>query len=190
MNKKMKFMPVLLAGLLLNTYCASTSANRKSGDADTLEESEYAVAVLHPTQGSQVKGVVRFIDQGNNLRIVARLEGLTPGLEQGFHIHQEGDCRSPDGKSAGGHYNPGDHPHALPPTTSRHAGDLGNVIADGQGVANYEITVSNLTIARAKNPVLGRGVIVHSEADDGGQPTGNAGARMACGVIGLASPEE
>lgn len=147
-----------------------------------------AVAVLHPTAGNRVSGVVRFSEAGGRVTVIADVHGFAPGTEHGFHIHQFGDMTAADGTSAGGHYNPEGHPHALPPATPRHAGDLGNLVADAQGNAHLEITVDDLTIAGAKNPILGRGVIVHAQPDDGGQPTGNAGARVAGGVIGVSKP--
>jgi Cu-Zn family superoxide dismutase len=90
--------------------------------------------------------------------------------------------------SAGGHYNPENHQHGLPETEMRHAGDLGNLEADSEGKATLERTVSNISIAGMKNPIIGRGVIVHAKVDDGGQPVGNAGGRIGCGVIGVANP--
>jgi len=147
-----------------------------------------AVAVLHPTAGQKCHGVVRFTEAGDSVKVVADVEGLTPGQKHAFHIHQYGDCSSPDGMSAGGHYNPEGHQHGLPDAESRHAGDLGNLQADDQGKAHYEITVSNITIMGTKNPIIGRGVIVHAKVDDGSQPVGNAGGRIACGVIGIAYP--
>jgi Cu-Zn family superoxide dismutase len=146
----------------------------------------HAVAVLHPTAGQQCHGVVRFTQGDESLKVVADLEGLTPGQKHAFHIHQYGDCSAPDAMSAGGHYNPEDHQHGLPDNEIRHAGDLGNVQADDQGKAHYEITVTNISIVGLKNPIIGRGVIVHAKVDDGSQPVGNAGARIACGVIGIA----
>jgi Cu-Zn family superoxide dismutase len=146
------------------------------------------VAVLHPTAGNQCHGLVRFIQDGELVKVVADFEGLTPGQKHAFHIHQYGDCSSPDGMSAGGHYNPEGHQHGLPDTESRHAGDLGNVQADEQGKAHYELMIKNVSIMGTRNPILGRGVIVHAKVDDGGQPVGNAGARIACGVIGVANP--
>ena len=69
--------------------------------------------------------------------------------------------------SAGGHYNPESHPHGLPESDTRHAGDLGNLQADNDGKVHYEITVSNISVAGTKNPIIGRGVIVHAKPDDG-----------------------
>lgn len=147
-----------------------------------------AIAVLHPTAGQHCHGIVRFTQEGDSVKVVADLEGLNPGQKHAFHIHQYGDCSSPDGMSAGGHYNPEGHQHGLPDAQNRHAGDLGNVQADNDGKAHYEITVDNVSIMGHMNPILGRGVIVHAKVDDGGQPVGNAGARIACGVIGVANP--
>ncbi len=148
-----------------------------------------AVAILHPTAEHQTHGVVHFIQRGDSVKVVADIEGLLPGKKHAFHIHQFGDCSAPDGMSAGGHYNPEGHQHGLPENENRHAGDLGNIQANDQGKAHYEITVNNLSITGTKNPILGRAVIVHAKVDDGSQPVGNAGGRIACGVVGVASPK-
>ncbi len=144
------------------------------------------VAVMLPTAGNKCSGVVRFMQDGHKVKIVAELEGLSPNQLHAMHIHEFGDATSSDGTSAGGHYNPEGHDHALPEKDVRHAGDLGNVKANANGEARYEIVVENITLAGMHNPIIGRGVIVHAKPDDGGQPTGNAGGRIACGVIGIA----
>ena len=171
-------------------WAAALPSSAFAGDAGGLSELKQAVAVMHPTANNKCHGVVHFTQEGETVKVVADLEGLNPGQKHAFHIHQFGDCSSADGMSAGGHYNPEGHQHGLPDSPSHHAGDLGNVTADADGKAHYEITVSNVTIAGAKNPILGRGVIVHAKVDDGGQPVGNAGGRIACGVIGVANPGE
>ena len=147
-----------------------------------------AVAVLHATAGQHCHGIVRFTQEGESVKVVADIEGLMPGQKHAFHVHQYGDCSAPDAISAGGHYNPEGHQHGLPETENRHAGDLGNIQADDQGKAHYEITVTNISVSGSKNPIVGRSVIVHAKVDDGSQPTGNAGGRIACGVIGFANP--
>lgn len=149
-----------------------------------------AVAVIHPTAGQQCHGIVRFKQDGDSVKVVADLQGLTSRQKHAFHIHQFGDCSAPDAMSAGGHYNPEGHQHGLPDTQNRHAGDLGNVQADDQGNAHYEITIDNVSVSGQKNPIIGRAVIVHAKVDDGGQPVGNAGSRIGCGVIGIASPKK
>ena len=146
-----------------------------------------AVAVLAPTEGSTVHGVVRFHENDDEtVTITASFDGLEPGQQHAIHIHEFGDCTDLHGKSAGGHYNPEGRPHGLPSSPERHAGDLGNLQADDTGHAELELTVDNLSIAGVRNPILGRAVIVHMKPDDGGQPTGNAGGRAACGAIGIA----
>lgn len=144
-----------------------------------------AVAVLLSTDGNHAKGVVHLRADGDKLVVSADLEGLSPGQKHGFHIHEFGDCSKPDGSGAGGHFNPGGHAHGLADHAERHAGDLGNISADAKGQAHYEVTVPGVSLF-GKDGILGRGLIVHAKVDDGGQPTGNAGGRIACGTIGLA----
>lgn len=181
--RNMKLHMGIRTGLILSIISTVAWADHHLAGGPT-----EAVAVLSPTQGNKVKGVVKFTQQGDSVKVVATIEGLTPGQKHAMHIHANGDCSSTDGSSAGGHYNPENHPHALPEKDMRHAGDLGNVQADQSGKAKYEITVKNITIMGGKNPIAGRGVIVHAKADDGGQPSGNAGGRIACGVVGVITP--
>ncbi|MGW8186068.1 MAG: superoxide dismutase family protein [Desulfobacterales bacterium] len=144
-----------------------------------------AVAVLHPTQGNDVSGTVTFSQINNSVKVEADLKGLSPG-KHGFHIHSFGDCSAPDGKSAGGHYNPTGQPHAGPDEQKRHMGDLGNIEADNSENAHYQRVDSHLVLSGPRT-IIGRGVIVHGGADDlKSQPSGAAGPRVACGVIGIA----
>jgi len=144
-----------------------------------------AVAVLHPTEGNNVTGTVYFNRTQKGIKITADVKGLSPG-KHGFHIHAFGDCTAPDGTSAGGHFNPENQPHAGPDQAKRHVGDLGNIEADNSGNAHYERTDSHLKFD-GRDSIIGRGVIVHAGEDDlVSQPSGNAGPRVACGVIGIA----
>lgn len=146
-----------------------------------------AVAVLHPTTGNQARGTVMFTRVGDGVKVVADITGLSPG-EHGFHIHELGDCTAFDGKSAGGHFNPDGSPHGAPtaPAKNRHVGDLGNITAHSYGKAHLEL-VDSLLAFDGVHSVIGRGVIVHADKDDlTSQPTGAAGSRVACGVIGIA----
>lgn len=157
------------------------------GAAAQAQEPTKAVAVLHPTKNSKVEGTVTFTKSADGVKVVADVAGLTPG-KHGFHVHEYGDCSSPDGKSAGGHFNPGKAPHAGHDMTPRHVGDLGNIEADSSGKAHLELTDKMMTMS-GENSIIGRGLIVHEKADDlKTQPTGDAGGRVACGVIGIAKP--
>jgi Cu-Zn family superoxide dismutase len=147
-----------------------------------------AVAVLHAAAGGKVEGVVTFTQAAGGVHVVARVTGLTPG-NHGFHIHEFGDCSAADFTSAGGHFNPGGDPHAGPDVPARHRGDMGNIEANADGVAVLDITDAMLSFD-GPNSLLGRGLIVHASADDlKTQPTGNAGGRLACAVIGAAKAE-
>lgn len=151
------------------------------GDSATVR----AVAVLHPTKGNTAAGIVRFEGAADGVRVVADVTGLTPG-KHGFHIHEFGDCSSDDGSSAGGHFNPMKMPHSSPSSKERHAGDLGNIEADKEGKAHLDYVDTMISLT-GKNSIIGRGVVVHEKEDDlKTQPTGAAGARLACGVIGIA----
>jgi len=151
------------------------------------ESPEHAVVVLSPTAGSETQGMVTFTQTETGVLVVADIVGLEPGAH-GFHIHEFGDCSAADGTSAGGHFNPEGTEHAAPTDSHRHVGDLGNVTADEDGTAHYEYTDSHLAFS-GPNSIIGRGVIVHAGEDDlTTQPTGAAGARIACGVVGIARP--
>ncbi|MDZ7359510.1 MAG: superoxide dismutase family protein [candidate division KSB1 bacterium] len=144
-----------------------------------------AVAVLNPTQGNKAQGVVTFTQEEGGVRVVAKLTGVPKGAH-GFHIHEFGDCSAPDATSAGGHFNPTGMVHAGPTAEKRHIGDLGNITADDKGNATLDYVDKHLTMSGAHS-IIGYAVILHANPDDfTTQPTGNAGGRIACGVIGVA----
>lgn len=153
-----------------------------SPDAAEPAAAAAAIAQLKPTQGHAVTGTVRFLQQEGGVQVSAAVTGLTPG-KHGFHVHEKGDCSDPEGKSAGGHFNPGGHSHGAPGSATHHVGDLGNLEADENGNATLEQHLHGLQLT-GEHGLIGRGLIVHADADDmSTQPTGNAGARVACGVI-------
>jgi len=144
-----------------------------------------AICVLYPTQGNNVSGTITFTQTATGVQVVADLKGLTAG-KHGFHIHEFGDCNSTDGTSAGGHFNPMNKPHGGPMDMNRHEGDMGNIVADESGNAHLDYTDKMLKLS-GPNSIIGRGVIIHKGEDDlKSQPVGNAGARVACGTIGIA----
>ena len=152
---------------------------------DTCPMPAALVAVMSPTKGNSVGGKVRFTEVAGGVRIVADITGLTAGGKHAFHIHEFGDVSAEDGSAAGGHYNPGGHPHGGPESEHHHAGDLGNLTADAAGNAHYEIVAKGLSLCCGAIPVIGRSVIIHAKEDDlTSQPAGNAGPRIAQGVIG------
>ncbi len=144
------------------------------------------VAHLNPTEGNTASGSVTFSDIGDDdISVVVHVTGLPPG-PHGFHVHEVGDCSAPDGTSAGGHFNPDGSPHGAPGNTpeNRHAGDLGNIEANADGLAHFELIDPVISLDGGRS-IRGLAVIIHAGADDfTTQPTGAAGSRLACGVIG------
>jgi len=145
-----------------------------------------AIVVLVEGNDSGVSGTVTFSEVKGGVKVVADVKGLTPG-KHGFHIHQKGDLSKSDLTSTGGHFNPKGHDHAGPMSKMRHVGDLGNLVANADGVAKME-TVFKGVFMRGNYSILGRSIIIHAGEDDLiSQPTGAAGSRVAGGVIGLVS---
>jgi len=153
-----------------------------------------AVCVL---AGEAVKGVVRLSQETADcpVEISGEINGLKEGLH-GFHIHEFGDNTN-GCTSAGAHFNPNGAEHGAPEDCPdhRHAGDLGNLKADCSGNAKIRIKDTGITLY-GKTSILGRSVVVHADEDDLGKGcgqeskiTGNAGARLACGIIGFAMPK-
>src|SRR6056297_462038 len=144
-----------------------------------------ASAVLQPTANSSVSGEVVFKpDAGReNMLIEVTLRGLSPGGKHGFHIHAVGDCSAEDASSAGGHFNPYNVEHGGPDDPRHHLGDLGNVEADADGNVDTTLTSKRLGFSGPVS-VLQKAVVVHAGKDDlETDPSGAAGARVACGVI-------
>lgn len=143
-----------------------------------------ASADLQPTKGSTVRGTASFVQIGDKVRVTANVSGLRPNGEFGFHIHEAGDCSSGDGMSAKGHFNPHGKPHGMQGSMERHAGDMPSLKSDAAGNASLSADLDIVTVTPGSSSVVGRGLIVHAQADDfKTQPTGNAGARSACAVI-------
>ena len=109
-----------------------------------------AICVIVPIEGNSCNGIVTFENTPAGVRIVADIGGLTANQKHGFHIHQFGDVSGLDGKSAGGHYDPEDTKnHGQPGDATGHAGDLGNLEADGDGKAHYDATIKGISVADA-----------------------------------------
>ncbi len=172
----MKKLIALFTAIIIISGCA------QQPEIEVIEQPEFekAVAVVHPKNGSDVSGMVHFEQTESGVLVKAEINGLT-GTKHGFHIHQYGDCTADDGTSAGGHFNPTDNQHAGPEDMNRHMGDLGNITAE-DGTALLEYVDDEIDLAQ----IIGRGVIVHGGEDDlESQPSGAAGPRIGCGVIGI-----
>ncbi len=184
--KNLKSVSIILAFALFTLNAMAQDKNNMNMEKmkDTKAGVHPAVCVLYPTQGNKVTGTVWFTQVTGGVKVVADLKGLTKG-KHGFHIHECGDCTAPDGTSAGGHFNPKSMNHGAPMDAMRHEGDMGNIEADESGNAHLEYVDKSISFDGDAS-IIGRSVIVHKDEDDlKTQPTGNAGARVACGVIGI-----
>lgn len=188
----MKLLKYYLLNSLLIVFAAGCAQQQsQKQQTDTMEPATNftnAVAVMHPTEGNEVTGTVTFEKVGDSVRVQAEIEGLAEG-RHGFHIHQYGDCTASDGTSADGHYNPTNNQHGSPTQDNRHMGDMGNLLA-----VEFQTSTINYLDPKIKlngpNSVIGRAVIIHGGEDDfESQPSGDAGPRVACGVIGIANTE-
>lgn len=164
---------------------AARHATHAGHAADAKAEANRAMAVLEPASDSDVEGKLEFVTVPAGVRVTGELTGLEPNTLHGFHIHANGDCSAPDAKSAGPHYNPEDRRHGRAGTGPHHAGDIPNQVANGEGAAPIDEIIHDVTLGTGSDTdLVGRAVIVHADPDDyTSQPSGAAGARIACGVI-------
>jgi superoxide dismutase, Cu-Zn family len=167
------------AAILTLSACSSNMGSMMSGS-----DGPRAEAQLKSTAGNSATGMVNFTKSGGAVMVKGEVRGLKPNAELGFHVHEKGDCSSPDGNSAGGHFNPDGKPHGEPGSMTHHAGDFPMLKTDAAGVAAFSFQSSTISIGSGMADIVGKGLIVHAQPDDyKTQPTGNSGARLACAVI-------
>ncbi|MGM5470859.1 superoxide dismutase family protein [Flavobacteriaceae bacterium LMO-SS05] len=190
----MKKLSLVMFSVLL---CIATSCkeNKKESEPEMNKEEVAPVEAiaaneltvkLEPKSGSQVSGTVFFKEAEGVVTMTAIINGLKPGAHA-IHIHETADCSSPDGKSAGGHWNPTGQPHGKWKSPEGfHKGDIGNLEANADGKATITMATDEWCIGcgDTNKDILGKGIIVHEGVDDFvTQPTGNAGGRVSCGGI-------
>ncbi|MBX2846329.1 MAG: superoxide dismutase family protein [Saprospiraceae bacterium] len=177
-------IPFILILLVLS------ACKKEAKSTETTEQEEgvtliTAQASIDSKSGSTLTGDALFTQVDDQVTLKLTIENASPGIHAA-HIHQNGDCSSEDGKSAGGHWNPTEHDHGKWGEGQFHKGDIGNIKVGEDGKGSIELTTDLWAIGgddAAKN-VLGKSIIVHAKADDfATQPTGNAGGREGCGVI-------
>jgi len=144
-------------------------------------------ATLRDAQGSTV-GTATLTQETGFVRLVVDAQGLTPGLH-GIHVHAKGVCTPPDFASAGGHFNPAGRQHGMGNPNGPHAGDFPNLQAGPDGRVHYDAVSTRLTLVGATALVAdSAAVVIHAQRDDQmTDPAGNAGARVACGVLTAAT---
>lgn len=181
-----KKLSVSIFAALFAVGCAQEQSQDQSlGEELESDNFTRTVAVVHPTEGNDASGTVTFEETDDGVRVQGEFEGLEPGMH-GFHIHEFGDCSADDATSAGGHYNPTNSDHGAPDDDERHMGDMGNLEANDDGSATIDYVDEEIEL----NSIAGRGVVIHGEEDDlQSQPSGDAGPRVGCGVVGIANAD-
>lgn len=187
----MKKLSVILFALIISL----ASCKKEKKELKTVETEVTKTAIVAPKKikialsaksGSDVSGNVVFKEVDGQVSMTAIISGLTPG-QHAIHIHNSSDCSSPDGKSAGGHWNPTAKPHGKWGAESGyHKGDIGNFTADENGNGTISFTTNEWCIGCGDETkdIIGKGIIVHAGEDDlTSQPSGAAGARVSCAGI-------
>ncbi len=178
----------ILGGLALTaTLClaACPPAADQKGDKKPGGDAPIAVTTIEARSNSTVKGTATFTQAGDKVKVVVEVSGATPG-QHGLHVHENGDCSSPDAKSAGNHFNPGNAEHGAPDKPAHHAGDFGNLTVGQDGNGKLELLTDQIAVKPGTTSVVGRALVLHDKPDDTTtQPTGNSGSRVGCGVINL-----
>ncbi len=163
------------------------AASAPSATAEVTLASPPANSAASPTAtpASTPNGTLQLAATSDGVQITGTVMGLAPNSEHGFHLHQIGDCSSPDFKSAGDHFNPAGVAHGAPTADPHHLGDIPNLKADAQGTAPVNVAIAGATLRDGgPNDLVGKAAIVHAKPDDyTTQPAGDSGDRIACGVV-------
>ncbi len=192
---KFSFLIALIAiscGEAPSTSADATAADSENKATETENQKKIqmaglksAKAILSGCSDSEMNGIVEFTESNGVVKMTARMSNVNQGMH-GFHIHAVGDCSAADGSSAGGHWNPTGEDHGKWGTPPFHKGDIGNFEADKNGVGSINMKTDLWCVGCADEmkDIVGKSIIVHAGEDDcTSQPSGAAGARIACGVI-------
>ena len=148
--------------------------------ADTPRKAEGKFKVA---SGYKLSGKAKLEETATGVKVVVDLDDAPPG-KKGIHVHEKPDCSDIPNKSMGEHFAPGAKEHGLPPSGSRHLGDLGNIDVDKDGDAHFEFVARNANL-KPGDPMsfLNHAIVIHESSDKGSQPSGNSGKPIACAVI-------
>lgn len=171
-------------GISIVLLVQGCSQKREASHNGAAAPSKEASATLAGKSGTSTGGSATFSEKGGKVTLQLVIRNATPGTHA-VHLHETGDCSDPEAKSAGAHWNPGAAAHGQLDHPPSHLGDIGNVEVNDRGEATLTMSTALWSIGGdPKTDILGKAVVVHASPDDfKSQPAGNAGARIACGVI-------
>ncbi|HLF18800.1 MAG TPA: superoxide dismutase family protein [Candidatus Omnitrophota bacterium] len=181
---------ILMVLALVTTWVVAQEDSAIKEAADEVAEAPAWAQIKATAEGSSVNGEVKFYPIENGLKAIVNVAGVTPG-KHGFHVHENGSCDEA-GNAAGSHYNPHGVQHGFLPKDGAemaHMGDMGNLEVNEAGEGSLEVELAGVVL-EGDHGILGKAVILHEKEDDFGQPTGNAGGRIGCGIIETAAAME
>jgi Cu-Zn family superoxide dismutase len=180
-------LALLMPSLLVLAACGTAPKQppAPAPSVPVVSTAKMAEANLAPASASIVSGRLALVPDARGVHITGTIGGLQPLQTAAFHVHERGDCSAVDASSAGPHFNPANQPHGRNSAGAHHAGDMDNLRADAQGRVSVDVRLPGVSLGGgAPTDIAGRALVVHANADDyRSQPAGNAGARIACGVI-------
>ena len=172
----------LIVSLALVAACAKKGSNAGTGESAAMDR--FGPFPIEAKSGSSLSGNVAMKEAEGGVEVTVNVEGAPPGMH-GVHVHEIGDCSAEDAKSAGDHFNPLGHQHGLPKAEQKHLGDLGNMMVGEDGTGQLTVTATGANLNEAdERSFRGRALIVHEKEDTGAQPSGDAGGRIGCAVLG------
>ena len=184
-----RVLPWAVASIVVLAACTTAPPPKPTPPASTnTSTAQEARANLASASGSLVSGAVTLKPMGDGVHLTGTVGGFAANSHHGIHVHEKGDCSSADASSAGGHFNPTTQAHGRASREApHHAGDMDNLVADGDGVAQVNVHMHGVTLGGgAPNDIAGKALVVHAAPDDyTSQPSGNSGARVACAVIAV-----
>jgi Cu-Zn family superoxide dismutase len=183
--KKLLTLALILITLNL-TFCCASKKLHTTHELNPNTSVPKVMAQMESRSDSKVQGTIVFTQHAQHpVTLQIDLTGFPPNSTHAFHIHAYGDCSDAGAASAGPHFNPTGSRHGGPEHDMRHAGDMGNLVSDEKGEVHVQKTNTLVTLEEnVPHSAIGKSVIIHQGVDDfETQPTGNAGARISCGVI-------